>query len=107
MERQLATVGRVLEHASAKIVDSKGRIVPRGERGEVCFSGYLLQKGYYKDRKQTAEVMKLDESGVLWMHSGDEGSLDQDGYCTITGRIKDMIIRGVWPRRVISPLPFT
>ncbi|KAJ3571685.1 hypothetical protein NPX13_g5291 [Xylaria arbuscula] len=94
IEKQLTTVGRVLPHTSAKVVDAKGRIVPIGHKGEVCFAGYLLQKGYWRDREQTAKAMKRDESGVLWMHSGDEGSLDEDGYCTVTGRIKDIIIRG-------------
>ncbi|KAI0444513.1 hypothetical protein F4803DRAFT_511570 [Xylaria telfairii] len=93
-DKQLTTVGQVLPHASAKVVDAKGRIVPIGQKGEVCFAGYLLQKGYWRDREQTAKVMRLDESGVLWMYSGDEGFLDNDGYCTITGRIKDIIIRG-------------
>ncbi|KAI1423472.1 long-chain-fatty-acid-CoA ligase [Xylaria sp. FL1777] len=94
MEKQLTTVGQALPHTSAKVVDAEGKIVPIGQRGEICFSGYLLQKGYWRDQKQTAKVMKLDESGVLWMHSGDEGFLDEDGYCTVTGRIKDIIIRG-------------
>ncbi|GAW26764.1 putative long-chain-fatty-acid- ligase [Rosellinia necatrix] len=95
IDRQLGTVGQVLPHTSAKIVDAQGRIVPVGRRGEVCFSGYLLQKGYWRDPKQTAAVMKRDDAGVLWMHSGDEGFLDKDGYCTVTGRIKDIIIRGM------------
>ncbi|KAI0515106.1 acetyl-CoA synthetase-like protein [Xylaria bambusicola] len=94
VEKQLTTVGQVLPHTSAKIVDAEGQIVPIGQRGEVCFAGYLLQKGYWKDKEQTAKAMKRDQSGVLWMHSGDEGLLDEDGYCAITGRIKDIIIRG-------------
>ncbi|KAI1303983.1 acetyl-CoA synthetase-like protein [Xylaria venustula] len=94
MEKQLTTVGQVLPHTAAKVVDAEGRIVPIGHRGEICFSGYLLQKGYWRDQEQTAKVMKLDSSGVLWMHSGDEGFLDAERYCTVTGRIKDIIIRG-------------
>ncbi|KAI0973311.1 acetyl-CoA synthetase-like protein [Xylaria arbuscula] len=94
MEKQLTTAGQVLPRTAAKVVDAEGRIVPIGQRGEICFSGYHLQKGYWRDQEQTAKVMKLDSSGVLWMHSGDEGILDEEGYCTITGRIKDIIIRG-------------
>lgn len=103
VEKQLTTVGQVLPHTSAKVVDAKGRTVPIGQKGEVCFAGYLLQKGYWKDQEQTAKAMKRDESGVLWMHSGDEGFLDEDGYCTITGRIKDIIIRGSQSQHQLHP----
>lgn len=90
----LETVGRVLPHTMAKVVDGKGRILPRGARGEIAVSGYLVQQGYYKNPVKTSEVMIQDESGRIWMHTGDEGFFDDDGYCTITGRIKDIIIRG-------------
>ena len=93
-ERRLRTVGTVLPHTRAKIVDKEGKIVPRGVRGEICTSGYALQKGYYQNELKTKEVMKLDQNGVLWMHTGDEGVIDEAGYCSITGRIKDVIIRG-------------
>ena len=96
LEQKLETVGRVLPHTKAKVVDKEGRILPRGSRGELCVAGYLLQQGYYKNLAKTAEVMKRDENGVLWMHTGDEAFLDERGYCSITGRIKDMIIRGRW-----------
>ncbi|PNP86636.1 hypothetical protein FNYG_00026 [Fusarium nygamai] len=90
----LTSLGRVLPHTAAKIVDTNGDIVPTGERGEICTSGFALQKGYYKDEIKTLEAMRRDENGVLWMHTGDEGYLDEEGYGFITGRIKDLIIRG-------------
>lgn len=93
-ERRLKTVGTAMPHTGAKIIDKHGRIVPRGVRGEICTSGYALQKGYWKNEEKTNEVMKRDEHGVLWMHTGDEGTIDEAGYCAVTGRIKDIIIRG-------------
>ncbi|KAH8691356.1 long-chain fatty-acid-CoA ligase [Talaromyces proteolyticus] len=94
LERRLKTVGKVMPHTSAKIIDTDGRIVPIGVRGEICTSGYALQKGYWENEEKTREVMKRDENGILWMYTGDEGVIDSEGYCTITGRIKDIIIRG-------------
>ncbi|KAK5710382.1 putative NRPS-like protein biosynthetic cluster [Elasticomyces elasticus] len=93
-QRRLDSVGTVFPHTGAKIVDMDGNIVSRGVAGEICTSGYSLQKGYLKNVAKTAEVMRTDENGVLWMHTGDEGVIDKDDYCRITGRIKDMIIRG-------------
>ncbi|PGH09908.1 hypothetical protein AJ80_07618 [Polytolypa hystricis UAMH7299] len=93
-ERKLETVGRIFPHATAKIVNTDNRIVPRGSRGEVCVAGWLVQQGYFRNPEKTAEVMIKDSDGILWMHTGDEGMIDDDGYLTITGRIKDMIIRG-------------
>lgn len=94
IERKLETVGRVLPHVTAKVVDTNNRILPVGVPGEICVSGYLLQQGYFKAPDKTAEVMIRDENGVLWMHTGDEATIDEHGYCRITGRIKDIIIRG-------------
>ncbi|CAG9988730.1 unnamed protein product [Clonostachys byssicola] len=94
LERKLETVGTALPHVSAKIVDSQTKIVPRGTRGEICVSGWHLQQGYFKNPEKTAEVMIKDEDGTVWMHTGDEGVIDEHGYLTITGRIKDIIIRG-------------
>lgn len=93
-EYRLTSVGTVFPHTSAKIIDSKGNIVHRGVRGEICTSGYALQKGYLNNPQKTAEAMRTDRDGVLWMHTGDEGVIDQNGYCRVTGRIKDTIIRG-------------
>ncbi|KAF5604202.1 4-coumarate ligase [Fusarium pseudocircinatum] len=93
-DRMLTSLGRVLLHSAAKIIDTNGNIVFIGERGEICTSGFALQKGYYKDEIKTQEAMRWDENVVLWMHTGDEGYLDEQGYGFITGRIKDLIIRG-------------
>jgi TBC1 domain family member 8/9 len=96
LEKRIETVGRLLPHVKAKIVDPAdwSRILGVGERGELATSGYLLMKGYYSDEAKTSAVLKPDDEGVLWMHTGDEASMDEDGYVTITGRIKDLIIKG-------------
>ena len=65
-----------------------------GKRGELCIAGYQLQAGYWNNSEKTAEVMVRDEAGVLWLHTGDEAVFDDSGYCRITGRFKDIIIRG-------------
>lgn len=92
--KRVETVGRVQPHVKAKLVDEEGNTVPVGTPGEVCIAGYLLQKGYWKDPEQTDKVMKKDEEGTLWMHTGDKGVMDSEGYLQIVGRIKDIIIRG-------------
>ncbi|KAK5031719.1 hypothetical protein LTS07_004339 [Exophiala sideris] len=102
-ERRATTVGRVLPHTSAKVVDSEGNILPRGVPGELCVSGYLLQKGYWQNEAKTAEVMKLDDAGIRWMYTGDECVITTDAYCVITGRIKDLIIRGKSSRTLGLP----
>jgi long-chain acyl-CoA synthetase len=91
---RLGTVGTVMPHARAKIVDHTGEIVPVGVRGELCIAGYQLQAGYWNNSAKTAEVMQYDKAGMLWLRTGDEAVLDDRGYCTITGRFKDIIIRG-------------
>lgn len=93
-ERRTKTVGQVMPHTSAKVIDRDGNIVPRGVPGELCTSGYALQKGYWNNKAKTDEVMKKDDNGVIWMHTGDECVIDRSGYCMVTGRIKDIIIRG-------------
>ncbi|KAH6962481.1 hypothetical protein BKA56DRAFT_498316 [Ilyonectria sp. MPI-CAGE-AT-0026] len=93
-EKMLNSIGRVLPHTGAKVIDINGNIVPVGGRGEICTSGFALQKGYWNDEAKTQEVMRRDEDGVMWMHTGDEGYIDAEGYGHITGRIKDIIIRG-------------
>jgi long-chain acyl-CoA synthetase len=97
IEKRYNTMGRVLPHTAAKVVDSEGKALPVGSRGELCTSGFALQKGYWKDDERTRQVMRYDSEGVLWMHTGDEGYLDGDGYGHVTGRIKDLIIRGTLP----------
>ncbi|KAF9250418.1 hypothetical protein DTO027I6_4047 [Penicillium roqueforti] len=102
-EKGTTTVGRVIPHTAAKVIDEKGNTLARGQRGELCTSGFVLQKGYWKNEEKTKEVMRRDENGVLWMHTGDEAMIDSDGYAHITGRIKDLIIRGgenIFPREI-------
>jgi acyl-CoA synthetase (AMP-forming)/AMP-acid ligase II len=96
LEKRIDSVGRLLPQTSAKIVDPNDRsqILPIGERGELAVSGYLLMKGYWGDAAKTAEVLFPDETGKVWMHTGDEAAMDEEGYVKITGRIKDLIIRG-------------
>ncbi|KFY14705.1 hypothetical protein V492_02463 [Pseudogymnoascus sp. VKM F-4246] len=107
IHRKLTSVGRVLPHLRSKIVDRNGNIVPVGTRGELCMAGYSLQKGYWNNPDKTREVMIRDEQGVVWLHTGDEAVFDEEGYCTITGRFKDIIIRGgenIYPLEVESRL---
>lgn len=94
IDRRLTTVGTLMPHAHAKIVDKNNRIVPVGTRGELCIAGYQLQQGYFRNAAKTAEAMERDADGVLWLHTGDEAVFDRHGYCSITGRFKDIIIRG-------------
>lgn len=93
-EKGTKSVGRVIPHTRAKVIGKDGRILRRGERGELCTSGFALQKGYWRNEEKTRDVMRCDGDKVLWMHTGDEALIDEDGYAHITGRIKDLIIRG-------------
>lgn len=92
-ERKRGGLGTPMPHNTIKIIDQTGKIVPRGTRGEICSSGYALMRGYLDNLEATSEAIRQDDNGVLWMHTGDEGYVDE-GYAHITGRIKDMIIRG-------------
>ncbi|CAK5272893.1 unnamed protein product [Mycena citricolor] len=94
LDKRVETVGKVQPHVRAKLIDPDGRVVPVGAPGELCVAGYLLQKGYWRDDERTKEVMKTDEEGTLWMHTGDEAIMDEEGYLRIVGRMKDIIIRG-------------
>jgi acyl-CoA synthetase (AMP-forming)/AMP-acid ligase II len=94
LHSRLTTVGTVLPHARVKIVDHNDRIMPIGVRGELCVAGYQVCRGYWENSEKTAELIVRDEYGEPWLHTGDEAVLDVDGYCTITGRFKDIIIRG-------------
>ena len=99
IERRVSTVGRVQPHCEVKIVDSDGRIVPRGTPGELCTRGYSVMLGYWGDEARTAEA--IDKAG--WMHTGDIAVIDDEGFCNIVGRIKDMVIRGgenIYPREI-------
>ncbi|KAM0426410.1 hypothetical protein ACHAPT_008457 [Fusarium lateritium] len=93
-EKMHNSIGRVFPHTGAKVIDADGNIIPIGARGEICTSGFALQKGYWQDEEKTQEAMRVDENGIRWMHTGDEGYIDEQGYGHITGRIKDIIIRG-------------
>jgi fatty-acyl-CoA synthase len=98
-ERRVSTVGRIHPHCEVKIVDEQGQIVPCGTTGELCTRGYSVMLGYWDDSALTAEV--LDRNG--WLRTGDLAVLDEQGYCNIVGRIKDMVIRGgenVYPREI-------
>ncbi|HXI47787.1 MAG TPA: AMP-binding protein [Steroidobacteraceae bacterium] len=98
-ERRVSTVGRVHPHVQVKVVDPQGRCVPRGVQGEIHTRGYSVMKGYWEDAEKTREV--LDDAG--WMHTGDLGVIDAQGYGNVTGRLKDMVIRGgenIYPREV-------
>ena len=88
--RRSQTVGVVLPELEVKIVDPSGVERPVGERGELCCRGYNVMKGYYNNADATRAAIDAD----LWLHTGDEASIDAEGYVRITGRIKDLIIRG-------------
>ena len=90
LEKRVGTVGRVHPHVEVKLVDVNGRIVPRGTQGEILTRGYSVMLGYWADDDRTAEA--VDPAG--WMHTGDLGEMSEDGYLRITGRAKDMVIRG-------------
>ncbi|WP_342541267.1 AMP-binding protein [Heyndrickxia sp. FSL K6-6286] len=100
IELRVETVGRALPNVEVKIVDPSTNLVVRnGEQGELCTRGYHVMKGYYKNPEATKEV--IDEEG--WLHTGDLAVMDEQGYCRITGRLKDMIIRGgenIYPREI-------
>jgi len=99
LERRVSTVGRVHPHVSVKIVSESGETVERGVTGELCTGGYGVMLGYWNDQAKTAEA--IDAEG--FMHTGDLAVMDQDGYLSIVGRSKDMVIRGgenIYPREV-------
>jgi fatty-acyl-CoA synthase len=99
IDRRVATVGRILPHVEVKIVDAGGKVVRVGESGELCTRGYGVMRGYWDDPERSAEA--IDASG--WMHSGDLATIDEQGYCSIVGRLKDMLIRGgenIYPREI-------
>ncbi len=97
---RVATVGRALPHTEARIIDPEtGEIVPIGTAGELCTRGYLVMKGYYRNPEATRAAIDADG----WLHTGDLAALDERGYFRITGRAKDVIIRGgenIYPREV-------
>ena len=100
IEDRTGTVGLPTPHVELKINDAEtGAMVPCGTQGEICYRGYNIMRGYHNNPTGTAEV--IDEAG--WLHSGDLATMDERGYCKITGRVKEMIIRGgenVYPREI-------
>ena len=99
LEKRTGTVGRVHPHIEVKIVDGEGRILPRDTPGELCTRGYSVMLGYWENGEATA----LAIDAARYMHTGDIASMDADGYVNISGRIKDMVIRGgenVYPREI-------
>jgi fatty-acyl-CoA synthase len=99
LEKRVSTVGRIQPHLEVKIVDSDGRIVPRGTPGELLTRGYSVMRGYWGDEERTREAI----DAARWMHTGDLATLDAEGYCNIVGRLKDMVIRGgenIYPREI-------
>ena len=99
IEKQVSTVGRIFPHVEVKIIGNDGRIVAPGETGELLARGYNVMQGYWDDPEKTEE--SIDEAG--WMHTGDLATMDQEGFCNIVGRVKDMVIRGgenIYPREI-------
>ncbi len=99
VEKRIETVGRAVPRVEVKISDEQGRVLAVGEKGEVCTRGYSVMLGYWNDEEKTQET--IDKSG--WLHSGDIGIMDEEGYVRIVGRTKDMVIRGgenIYPREV-------
>ncbi|MFP3835091.1 AMP-binding protein [Chryseobacterium sp. SIMBA_028] len=90
LEKQVSTVGTVQDHLEIKIIDENGKVLKRGEHGELCTRGYSVMLKYWNDPENTKKVL----DNARWMHTGDMAVMDKDGYITISGRIKDLIIRG-------------
>ena len=98
IDKRCETVGRVHPHLEVKIVDKLGQIVSIGTPGELCTRGYSVMNGYWNDNDMTNDAI---HDG--WMHTGDLGMFNEEGFCTITGRLKDIIIRGgenIYPREI-------
>jgi fatty-acyl-CoA synthase len=100
LERRVSTIGRAFPHTELKIIDPKsGKIVPLGEIGEICARGYCVMKCYYNNPSATHATLDSNH----WNHTGDLGTMDEDGYFRIVGRLKDMVIRGgenIYPREI-------
>ncbi|MFZ3206099.1 MAG: AMP-binding protein, partial [Pseudomonas sp.] len=99
LQCRVSSVGRTQPHLESKVIDEQGRIVPRGQVGELCTRGYSVMLGYWNNPQATAEAL----DPARWMHTGDLAVMDEQGYLSIVGRNKDMIIRGgenVYPREI-------
>lgn len=98
LDKRVTTVGRVHPHVEVKIIDEEGNIVPVGTKGELCTRGYCVMRGYWEDEDRTRESVRDG-----WMHTGDLAVIDVEGYCSIVGRVNDMIIRGgenIYPKEI-------
>ena len=98
LDKRTTTVGRIQPHLEVRIVDATDATVPVGETGELCTRGYSVMLGYWDDEARTAEAIRDG-----WMHTGDLATVDEQGYCNIVGRVKDMLIRGgenIYPREI-------
>jgi fatty-acyl-CoA synthase len=104
LERRVTTVGRLLPNVEGKVIDPvTGETVPRGTAGEICTRGYLVMRGYWEDADATAAAVDADG----WMHTGDLGVMDAEGFLNIVGRSKEMVIRGgenIYPREIEETL---
>ncbi|ACA88293.1 AMP-binding protein [Shewanella woodyi] len=99
IEKRVTTVGKIGPGLEVKLVNQNGETVPIGVEGEICIRGYAVMKGYWEDEQKTKETISQDG----WLHSGDLGEMDNDNYLKVTGRMKDMIIRGgenIYPREI-------
>ncbi|HEX3467774.1 MAG TPA: AMP-binding protein [Candidatus Elarobacter sp.] len=99
LAKRTGTVGRVHPHVEVKVVDAEGRVVPRNTPGELCTRGYVVMLGYWENPEATAGAIDAGR----YMHTGDIATMDDEGYVNISGRIKDMVIRGgenVYPREI-------
>ncbi|MBP7334864.1 AMP-binding protein [Niveispirillum sp.] len=99
LDKRVGSVGRVHPHLQVRLADTDGNTVPRGATGELLTRGYSVMQGYWADPDKTAEAVDADG----WMHTGDLAVIDEDGWCNIVGRVKDMVIRGgenIYPREV-------
>lgn len=99
IEKRVSTVGRIHPHVECKVVDEAGNTLPIGQKGELCTRGYSVMHGYWNDHQKTVESVTDDG----WMKTGDFAVIDEDGYCDIVGRVKDMILRGgenIYPREI-------
>jgi len=90
--RRLGSVGKPISTLTVQIVNERNRILPPGEKGEICLGGPCIMKGYYKNAPATETVIRMDDKGVRWLHTGDLGYLDEDGNLLITGRKKYLIV---------------
>ena len=98
-DKRVLSVGKPFSAVEVKVIDDNNLLVPVNTPGELCFRGHGIMKGYWGDREKTEEV--LDANG--WLHSGDLGLMDEDGYCQIIGRAKDIVIRGgenIYPKEI-------